>query len=122
MIEGPVDVSGSTVKVDTSQELENLYTLARRASDEEDQDSAAKYYEMILLRDPDSWEANFYSPLCLYKPKRPATQAAALAALHARPGVRASFTTSSRILFFRSGMVWSGMVWFGMVWFGMVSP
>ncbi len=80
MIEGPVDVSGSTVKVDTSQELENLYTLARRARDEGNQDDAAKYYEMILLRNPDSWEANFYSPLCLYKHNCPAT----LAALHVR--------------------------------------
>ena len=31
MIEGTVDVSGSTVKVDTSDELQNLYELARRA-------------------------------------------------------------------------------------------
>ena len=31
MIEGNVDVSGSTVKVDTSDELKNLYELARRA-------------------------------------------------------------------------------------------
>lgn len=31
MVEGTVDVTGSTVKVDTSGELDNLYLLARRA-------------------------------------------------------------------------------------------
>ena len=31
MIEGKVDVTGSTVKVDNTDELENLYELARRA-------------------------------------------------------------------------------------------
>ena len=61
MIEGPVDVSGSTVKVDTSDELENLYQIARRARDENNAENAAKYYDMILVRDPTSWEAAFYT-------------------------------------------------------------
>lgn len=34
MVEGTVDVSGSTVKIDTSDELENLYQIARRAKNE----------------------------------------------------------------------------------------
>ena len=34
MIEGPVDVSGSTVKIDKSDELKNLYELARRAKND----------------------------------------------------------------------------------------
>lgn len=60
MIEGPVDVSGSTVKVDTSGELANLYQIARRAKDDNNGENAAKYYDMILVKDPTSWEASFY--------------------------------------------------------------
>lgn len=61
MIEGPVDVSGSTVKMDHSEELSNLYTLARRARDEDNSENAEKYYEMIMMKEPDSWEASFYT-------------------------------------------------------------
>ena len=61
MIEGLVDVSGSTVKLDDSAELQNLYELARRAKDTDNNDNGLKYYEMIILKDPASWEANFYS-------------------------------------------------------------
>ena len=60
MVEGTVDVSGSTVKVDTSEKLKNLYTLARRAKDEDNIQDAAKYYHEIRLEDPNSWEAIFY--------------------------------------------------------------
>lgn len=42
-------------------ELENLYTLARRAKETDNNENATKYYEMIMVKDPDSWEANFYS-------------------------------------------------------------
>ncbi len=59
MIEGTVDVTG-TVKVDTSDELKNLYQIARRARDDNNSENAAKYYDMILVKDPASWEATFY--------------------------------------------------------------
>lgn len=59
MVEGTVDVKG-TVKVDTSDELKNLYEIARRAKDSDNNENAAKYYDMILVKDPKSWEANFY--------------------------------------------------------------
>lgn len=59
MIEGTVDVSG-TVKVDNSEELKNLYQIARRAKDDNNGENAAKYYDMILVKDPTSWEASFY--------------------------------------------------------------
>ena len=59
-VEGTVEVTG-TVKVDTSDELENLYQIARRARDAENADNASRYYDMILIKDPTSWEANFYS-------------------------------------------------------------
>lgn len=61
MIDGPVDVSGSTVKVDQSGELKNLYELARRAKNDNNSENAQKYYEQILIKDPSSWEANFYT-------------------------------------------------------------
>lgn len=59
MIEGTVDVKG-TVKVDTSDELKNLYEIARRAKDDHNDENALKYYDMIMIKDPNSWEANFY--------------------------------------------------------------
>lgn len=59
MVEGTVDVQG-TVKVDTSDELKNLYEIARRAKESDNNENAAKYYDMILVKDPSSWEANFY--------------------------------------------------------------
>lgn len=60
MVNSTVDVSGSTVKVDTSDELANLYQIARRAKDDNNGENAAKYYDMILVKDPTSWEAYFY--------------------------------------------------------------
>ncbi len=59
MIEGTVEVTG-TVKVDSSDELKKLYILARRAKNDDDENSAIKYYDKILEMDPESWEANFY--------------------------------------------------------------
>lgn len=59
MVEGTVEVSG-TVKVDSSDELANLYQIARRAKDGQNSEDAMKYYSMILVKDPNSWEASFY--------------------------------------------------------------
>lgn len=59
MVEGTVAVEG-TVKIDTTSELKNLYEIARRAKDMENAENAEKYYDMILVKDPTSWEANFY--------------------------------------------------------------
>lgn len=54
-----------TVRIDNSEELANLYQLARRAKNEENCENAAKYYDSILVKDPMSWEAAFY--LVYYK-------------------------------------------------------
>ena len=59
MIDGTVEVTG-TVKIDTSSELANLYEIARRAKETGNSENALKYYDMILVKDPKSWEANFY--------------------------------------------------------------
>lgn len=61
MIEGTVDVSGSTVKVDTSDKLNNLIVLATRARKEGNTSEAKKYYEMALVEDPTNLETAFYS-------------------------------------------------------------
>ena len=49
-----------TVKIDDSTELKNLYEIARRAKDSDNNEQAEKYYDKILVKDPSSWEANFY--------------------------------------------------------------
>jgi hypothetical protein len=54
MIEG-------TVKIDNSDKVENLYVLARRARDDNNSESASKYYDLILQEHPQSWEAAFYT-------------------------------------------------------------
>ncbi len=60
MVEGTVDVKG-IVKIDVSSELENLYEVARRAKDNNNSEQAEKYYDQILVKDPRSWEATFYT-------------------------------------------------------------
>lgn len=50
-----------TVKISTSEEVKNLYELARRAKEAKNNEDAAQYYNMILIKDPSSWEANFFT-------------------------------------------------------------
>ena len=54
-----VEHKGS-VKIDSSEELNNLYILARRAKAENDSEAAQRYYEQILIKDPTGWEPTFY--------------------------------------------------------------
>lgn len=61
MIEGTVDVSGSTIKVDNADKLERLLLLARRARTEDNTTEAKKYYELAMIEDPSNWESSFYS-------------------------------------------------------------
>lgn len=61
IIEGKVDVSGSTVNINSQKKLDNLYILARRAKSAENVEDGAKYYNEICMLDPNSWEAAFYS-------------------------------------------------------------
>jgi len=48
------------VKLDNTEKLANLYEIARRAKKDGNSASAEKYYDMILVEDPMSWEASFY--------------------------------------------------------------
>lgn len=54
-----VEVEG-TVKIDTTSELDNLYEIARRAKRTNNNENALKYYDQILVKDANSWEAQFY--------------------------------------------------------------
>lgn len=51
----------TTVRIDQSNELKNLYELAHRAKNDNNSENAQKFYEQILVKDPSSWEANFYT-------------------------------------------------------------
>lgn len=62
MVAGKVDVSGSTIKVDNTNRLMNLYALARRAVESRDWNAAHSYYKSILEEDPYSWEAVIFTP------------------------------------------------------------
>lgn len=59
MIDDKVETT-SVVKIDISSELANLYEVARRAKNSNNYENALRYYDMILVKDPSSWEANFY--------------------------------------------------------------
>ena len=58
MSEETIKVEG-IIKVDVTEELANLKTLARRASQANDWDRAYVYYERILLINPDDCGANY---------------------------------------------------------------
>ena len=60
MVEGVVEVTG-TVKIDSTDELAKFYQIARRAKSEGNIENAARYYDLILQKKPDDWEAYFYS-------------------------------------------------------------
>ena len=58
------EVIRETVRTETttsSNKVSNLYTIARRARDNNDSENAARYYDLILAEDPLSWEAQFYT-------------------------------------------------------------
>lgn len=50
-------------KVNTlfDEELSNLYEIARRAKNDNNAEQALRYYDKIMEKDPQSWEAYFYT-------------------------------------------------------------
>ena len=61
MVEGTVDVSGSTVQVDNSAFVQKYLANARRAKEKEDWEETEKYYNLVEQNDPHNIEAVFYS-------------------------------------------------------------
>lgn len=57
----PQKSAPSSTNSSYNTELNNLYELARRAKNDGNSENAQKYYEQIIVKDPSSWEANFYS-------------------------------------------------------------
>ncbi len=47
-----------------SEKIDNLLTLAKRAKENGDNSSAARYYQQVLIEDPNNWEAMFYYDFC----------------------------------------------------------
>lgn len=50
----------NTVKVDKTDEMENILALARRAKQDDNSVNAEKYYGMYLECNPNNWEAAFF--------------------------------------------------------------
>ena len=65
MVEGTVEVKG-TVTIDTSAEVTNLLELLRREMEMERYKDASKTCKMILLRDPNNWEAVYCDSITKY--------------------------------------------------------
>lgn len=60
-VEGKVDVSGSSVKVDTTDNVKHALENARLAKQNEDWEGAEQYYNLVKRDEPDNIEAIFYS-------------------------------------------------------------
>lgn len=60
-IQGSVDISGSTVKIDRHNDFENYIKIARNAKSVNDYSKALQYYEKAYEIDPDNWEAAFFT-------------------------------------------------------------
>ena len=52
------------VKIDKSEDIENLLTLARRFYDEHNYTESEKYYELAMREAPNHWEATFFRAYC----------------------------------------------------------
>ena len=59
MIEGTVEVHG-TVRIDSTNEINNLHQAAKNAMAIGDYESAIKHYETISSKEPNNWRALFY--------------------------------------------------------------
>lgn len=55
-----------SVKIDDSKELKNLYQAARNAREAMDNATALLHYQTISAKDPNSWEAQFYTAVLRY--------------------------------------------------------
>lgn len=53
--------SGANITINNSVDINHLYQTARRFKNDANYAEAAKYYDKILIEDPNSWEAYFYT-------------------------------------------------------------
>lgn len=59
MVEGTVDVSGSSVKIDNSDKLENYYLMAENAYKSDNKKESEEYCNKIIENDPKNYKAWF---------------------------------------------------------------
>ena len=59
MVEGTVDVSGSTVKIDNSDKLDNFYIMAENAYNADNKKEAEEYCNKIIENDSQNYKAWF---------------------------------------------------------------
>ncbi len=59
IVEGPIDVSGSTVKIDNKGEIENLLIRAQQFFENKEYDTAELYYNRVLDMEATNPEALF---------------------------------------------------------------
>lgn len=52
--------AGATFNIQGGVDIENLYTLARRAVEANNKDDVLKYYGQIREREPNDWESTFF--------------------------------------------------------------
>lgn len=64
MIEGTVDVSGSTIKVDKTKAIENNLSNAHQSLIVKDWSGARSFYSLVRQDDPDNIEALIYDNYC----------------------------------------------------------
>lgn len=55
---------GGKIQIDNNDQLKNLYSLARTERDKPSCGIAQKCYEQILMFEPTSWEAHFFTAYC----------------------------------------------------------
>ncbi len=53
--------TAKSFSAEKAERLNNLYNVARRAKENNNDEQAEKYYDMILIEDPNSWEAVYYT-------------------------------------------------------------
>ena len=58
------DASKILIEIDDSKEVNNLLLLARRARSTNNFQDAKKYYDLLVLKNPNDWEAAFFSVYC----------------------------------------------------------
>ena len=56
----PAEAPVSAPRTEDRSEVEKILTLARQARSNNDNENAARYYEMVFMKEPENWEANFY--------------------------------------------------------------
>ena len=64
MFNGPIDITGSTVKYDNSDEIKNYKILANRHFSNREYEEAQKYYKILIIHNPNDYDSVLKEELC----------------------------------------------------------